>query len=307
MISDGKVSGYQGTGGKVIIPEGVTEICANAFLNAAITDIRFPKSLRHIGSQAFCNCKKLTGVRFQEGLETIERLAFGNCDLREVRFPESLRTIGNDAFRENGLQEVILPIALDKLDNNVFEGCPVRSISLHEDLFGDHGVRPGEFSKWIDDYIDNNPFPYKEGALIRTRLICPDRDISRRKLTQWAEFLHLENPIIQIWCRSWDEDAPHLNADDYLPQDINYNGPYLESFSTEYLPEDWSDWGDYLVVILHRQEIENMIRADDVTVMNYLGETGPEILRQLIVLAEQTAAQKVLPQLHGLLNQYDNL
>jgi len=305
IIAAGKVSGYQGSGGEVVIPEGVTEICSHAFTETEITAVRFPKTLRHIDAHSFHHCRKLTEITFPEGLETIGPYAFWDCGIQEIRFPESLRDVGNDAFSANHIEEVVLPRNLGTLGNNAFDSCPVRSISLHKNLFWDHGTRPGEFSKWIDDDIDNNPFPYQEGAIMRTRLICPDFSLSQRQMNEWAEFLHLEDPIIQIWYRSWDDDEPHLNGDDYLPEDIHFNGPYLVSISPAYFAVRNDDWGDYLVVILHRQKIEKLIREDDITVTKYLSEIGPEILRDLISLAEKSGAKNTLPLLHNLLMQYN--
>ena len=303
IVAD-KVMGYQGPGGEVLIPEGVTAISFQAFTKTEITSVHFPKTLRHIEAYAFSRCQNLTSITIPEGLETIGQNAFWSCSIREVHFPESLRVLEARAFSENEIQEVILPGGLEKLEDNVFENCPVCAISLPENLFKDHGARPGEFSKWVDSDIDNNPFPYRKGELIRTRLICPDTGISQQVLGEWAALLHLEDPIFQIWHRNWYDDEPYLKADDYLPEDIYCNGPNLLSLSPTYFGDRHPDQGDYLVVILHRQKLETLIREDDETVVNYLGQIGPDILRELIALGETSGSEKVLPLLHELLDNF---
>ena len=197
-------------------------------------------------------------------------------------------------------------MAMEKLGMDAFIQCPIRSLSIPEALFFDHGKRPGEPHIWVDHYVDNNPFPYRDGTILRTRVLCPESELFQEKLEKWAKFLNLKDPIMQIWYRSWDEDEPCLSADDYLPEDVNYNGPNLVSLPVAQLHEIPNDLGDYLVVILHRQEIEKRIRADDSTVTDYLDQIGPDILQDLITLAEEAGSVQVLKGLNDLRNQFYN-
>ncbi len=297
IIADGKVSGYLGSSGEVIIPEGVTVICAHAFQSANITGVVFPKSLQRIETQAFSLCRQLKRVNFAEGLVSIGWLAFWSCAIEQLILPQTLRVIEKEAFEGNPIREVILPPGLKELGDRVFADCPVRSVSLSHELFEDHGLLPGEHHQWIDHYIDANPFPYKDGKITRTRIICRDFRMTAQMLTEWSEFLSLKDPIIQVWCRDWYDSEAVIPAAVFFDDDADSRCPWLAPLTMEELP--WS-CEDYVVVILNRNAIADLIRSDDESVMVYLENIGPDILRELIAIAEEAGAKTVLARLEQL-------
>ena len=64
--------------GKIIIPDGVTDIADDAFKQ----------------------CKKITSVHIPDGVETIGNNAFWGCEsLSYINFPEGLKQIGDNAFK----------------------------------------------------------------------------------------------------------------------------------------------------------------------------------------------------------------
>ena len=68
-IEQGVLTAYTGRGGRVTVPEGVTEI----------------------GDGAFADCGGLTSVTFREGLQTIGARGFFRCThLRWVMLPRGL-------------------------------------------------------------------------------------------------------------------------------------------------------------------------------------------------------------------------
>ena len=298
IIADGKLSGYQGKGGDVVIPEGVTVICAHAFQNTNITGVAFPKSLRRIETQAFSLCRQLKRVDFAEGLVSIGWLAFHLCAIEQLILPQSLRVIEKEAFADNPVREVSLPVGLEEIGDRVFADCPIRSVSLTEKQFSDHGLLPGENHQWVDNYIDANPFPYKGGKITRTRIICRDFHLTAQKIAEWAEFLSLENPIIQVWIRDWDESEATIPAALFFDDDADYRSPWLIPLTLDELP--WS-CEDYVVILLNRQEIEQLIRDDDEAVFDDLQQIGPMILRELAAIAEDSGAKTVLARIHRML------
>ena len=94
---------YHGSGGEVVVPEGVCAIGREAFYDCAtLTRITLPGSLRRIGKLAFAGCSGLTSVELPEGLERIDGSAFVFC---------------------TALTNVALPGSLWRMEDNVFRGC----------------------------------------------------------------------------------------------------------------------------------------------------------------------------------------
>ena len=91
---------YIGTGGEVIIPEGVRRIENSAFNNCdSITGVTFPSSVREIGNSAFYGCSGLKSVTIPEGVREIGIKAFDWCFcLKDVTLPQSVKTIKTGAF-----------------------------------------------------------------------------------------------------------------------------------------------------------------------------------------------------------------
>lgn len=65
-----------------------------------IEKFKLPSNIKIIGESAFEQCKELTTVTFNEGLESIKAYAFEKCGSLgpNIYFPDSLREIGNLAF-----------------------------------------------------------------------------------------------------------------------------------------------------------------------------------------------------------------
>jgi transcription-repair coupling factor (superfamily II helicase) len=104
--------------------------------------------------------------------------------------------------------------------------------------------------------------------------------------------------IVDIF--SFSENRPYRL--DFFDDDVDYRSPWLIPLTLEELP--WSH-EDYVVVIANRQEIEKLIRDDDETVTDYLAQIGPEILRELIAIAEEAGAKTVLARLNRSLAHYE--
>lgn len=101
VIKNGILTKYVGTGGDVVIPEGVTEIGIKAFVSggvefsSTVTSIQIPHSVTMIRVGAFCGCWSLKSVTMHAGV-TIERdysgrrvgvETFGDCrSIKEIVF-----------------------------------------------------------------------------------------------------------------------------------------------------------------------------------------------------------------------------
>ncbi|MCR4644396.1 MAG: leucine-rich repeat domain-containing protein [Oscillospiraceae bacterium] len=78
-IQDGELRFYNGSGGAAVVPDGVTEIGACAFLNCkALTSVTIPESVASIGKWAFDGCTGLTAV-------TVRRIVLQQDDFARIR------------------------------------------------------------------------------------------------------------------------------------------------------------------------------------------------------------------------------
>ena len=115
-IKDGQLLGYFGDGGDIKIPDTVTIIAGEAFLNNDnITSVTIPGSVQVIGYHAFDGCTELERVIFEDptdGADLIIRLdAFANC-------PK--------------LTECEIPAVASYVTANVFKGCSsMEKIKVH--------------------------------------------------------------------------------------------------------------------------------------------------------------------------------
>ena len=124
-IENGVLIKYDGPGGSVTIPEGVTKIGERAFIcRTDLTGILLPEGVTKIDVMAFHGCTHLTEVTIPEGAIEISAMAFSNCDnLRRVVLPQSLRRIGGSAFDSAPLAEVTIPEGVTKIGSYAFSDC----------------------------------------------------------------------------------------------------------------------------------------------------------------------------------------
>lgn len=107
----------------LVIPEGVTRICDNAFYRCeGIKSVKFPSTLTSIGSNAFCE-SGLESVVIPEGITEIEESTFNGCaNLKSATIPEGIETIGGSAFIRTGLTSLTLPSTIRSMSQS-FYGC----------------------------------------------------------------------------------------------------------------------------------------------------------------------------------------
>lgn len=85
---------------KVVIPEGVTSIGAEAFEACGnLTNVTIPDGVASIGDSAFWYCENLVGVVIPNSVTTIGADAFWHCKkLKDITIPVSVASIGDGAF-----------------------------------------------------------------------------------------------------------------------------------------------------------------------------------------------------------------
>ena len=126
VIENGVLKKYQGQGGDVVIPEGVTSIGASAFSGcSSLTSVVIPEGVKSIGEEAFFDCSSLASVVIPEGMTTIDDWAFAWCQsLKNVVIPEGVTGIGREAFRGcSSLTSVVIPEGVTSIGASAFFEC----------------------------------------------------------------------------------------------------------------------------------------------------------------------------------------
>ena len=126
VIENGVLKKYQGQGGDVVIPEGVTSIGDGAFWGCrSLTSVVIPEGVTSIGASAFSYCSSLTSVVIPEGVTSIGVRALYDCSsLTSVVIPEGVTSIGRQAFYYcQSLTSVVIPEGVTYIGDSAFSGC----------------------------------------------------------------------------------------------------------------------------------------------------------------------------------------
>ena len=70
---------YIGSGGNVVIPDGITRIDDQAFQYSKVTEVTIPNTVTVIGTLAFCKCEQLTSISIPDSVTTMGFTVFKDC------------------------------------------------------------------------------------------------------------------------------------------------------------------------------------------------------------------------------------
>ncbi|HOR85042.1 MAG TPA: leucine-rich repeat protein [Bacillota bacterium] len=100
VISNNVLVRYNGSGGTVTVPNGVTSIGESAFANfSSVNTVKLPNSVTSIKQSAFSCCINLKAITLSSNLIDIADYAFEFCtSLESITIPASVKNIGLAAF-----------------------------------------------------------------------------------------------------------------------------------------------------------------------------------------------------------------
>ena len=145
VIENGVLKKHTGSGGDVVIPEGVTSIGRWAFAGSSLENVMIPQGVTSIGENAFYRCSSMKSVDIPTSVTDVGSYAFCECgSLSRVVIPESVTSIGEGAFCGcNSLADgdgfiivrgvlygyngkggnAAIPDGITKICNQAFSGC----------------------------------------------------------------------------------------------------------------------------------------------------------------------------------------
>ena len=118
-------SSYSSQIARVSLPEGLTNICDDAFYACPnLQSIVIPNTVTSIGRQAFINCTSLKQVTLSNAVETIGHSAFSSTSITSITLPSSVTSIEDYAFSYcRKLTEITIPGSVSSIGNYAFQYC----------------------------------------------------------------------------------------------------------------------------------------------------------------------------------------
>ena len=109
----------------LVIPDGVKNIGANAFVKCLLNSVTIPGSVAEVGGYSFYKCTSLKTVQMAKGVGRIRAYAFYGCtSLNSVTLPKGMTRIGGTSFYGcSGLASISISSSITQIGDNALNGC----------------------------------------------------------------------------------------------------------------------------------------------------------------------------------------
>ena len=109
----------------VRLPAGIESIPKGIFMWSALSSFTVPDTVKTIGFAAFSNCRMLTELHLNDGLEVLDDYAFETAvGLTSMIFPDSVTRIGAYCFQFcSNIEEIVWPRNLERMEFSCFRYC----------------------------------------------------------------------------------------------------------------------------------------------------------------------------------------
>ena len=146
LIKDNVLTKYIGQGGDVIVPDGITRIRNNAFLNCdKVTSITLPNGIEFIGTKAFAGCN---GLADKDGFVIVKNVLYSYCGkTADVNVPNGVDCIDTGAFAGKSIVSVTIPACVSTIEHQAFISC--RKLTKVKILNGNTKISDNAFM-WSD-------------------------------------------------------------------------------------------------------------------------------------------------------------
>ena len=155
-----------------VVRDGTEVICDEAFHCNELRDIKFPKSLKYIGTKAFFSC---CGFSLPEGLLGIGEQAFGVIAgyNKKLRIPDSVVYIGKEAFMCSKItRELIIGNGVKRIEENTFRDTWAKKIHIGDSVayignlaFGENYTKGIVIPPNVKE-LEGNPFGGCTGQIV---------------------------------------------------------------------------------------------------------------------------------------------
>ena len=199
-ISDGAITGYDGTSENVIAPavyegKAVTAVSDRAFIDSDIVSLVLPESIASVGREAFYGAEYLTSVNLGANLKSIGEYAFyrntrlrsfgdissvtaipaglflGCANLTEIALSDNVTSVGAQAFAGcERIAEMVIPDGVSAVPDSLFDGCTaLESVTLPASMtsFGKNVFDGCKSLQNVSLDAENKNFSLRDGNLCK--------------------------------------------------------------------------------------------------------------------------------------------